>query len=306
MGAYDSSATVTLDCTTTTTSATTTTAGANDVAACITATSEPTTSEPTSEPSLEPTTTPSTNPSATPTATGSEIYASVYDGAGCSANLGSFKMTLDTCTQIPFSPINGYLYALTTLSGTDYSTTFSLESDCAATTGVTPNPVTAVIDTCTDLGIYITDSFVAHSEKFSNAYDSSATVTLDCTTTTTSATTTTAGANDVAACITATSEPTTSEPTTSEPTTSEPTATATADPTANGSEIYASVYDGAGCSANLGSFKMTLDTCTQIPFSPINGYLYAKTTLSGTDYSTTFSLESDCAATTGVTPNPVT
>ena len=43
---------------------------------------------------------------------------------------------------------------------------------------------------------------------------------------------------------------------------------------ANGSEIYASVYDGAGCSANLGSFKMTLDTCTQIPFSPINGYLY--------------------------------
>merc|ERR1711865_772111 len=186
---------------------------------------------------------------------------------------------------------------MTTLSGTDYSTTFSLESDCAATTGVTPNPVTAVIDTCTDLGIYIADSWVTHSEKFSNAYDSSATVTLDCTTTTTSATTTTAGANDVAACITPTSEPT-NQPT-SEPTTT-PTTTPSESPTANGSEIYASVYDGAGCSANLGSFKMTLDACTQIPFSPINGYLYAMTTLSGTDYSTTFSLESDCAATTGV------
>ena len=112
-------------------------------------------------------------------------------------------MTLDTCTQIPFSPIDGYLYAMTTLSGTDYSTTFSLESDCTATTGVNPNQVTEVIDTCTDLGIYIVDSWIAHSEKFSNAYDSLATITLDCTTTTVSATTTAASANDVAACVTA-------------------------------------------------------------------------------------------------------
>ena len=158
-------------------------------------------------------------------ANGSEIYASVYDGAGCStnSNLGSFKMTLDTCTQIPFSPISGYLYAKTTLSGTDYSTTFSLESDCTASQGVNPNPVTEVIDTCKDLSIYIVNSWIAHSEKFGNAYDSSATVTLDCTTTTTSAVTNTAGANDVAACITATSQPT-SEPT------SEPSSDPTADP----------------------------------------------------------------------------
>jgi len=106
-------------------------------------------------------------------ANGSAIYASLFKGTGCQvyvSDLGSFKMTRDTCTQIPWPdtglgvpirPADGYtelytgsyIYAKTTVSPDPnceeagiYSTIFSTESDCTASQAVNPNPVTGAID----------------------------------------------------------------------------------------------------------------------------------------------------------------
>jgi len=128
-------------------------------------------------------------------ANGSDIYATLYPGAGCSNNLGlgdsvSLKVTLDECTQFP--PIGEGLpggtiepYGLTTYDSqsSEYSTTYSLESDCSEKMFVSHYEQ---IDTCLTLTCMVPlicgTNPMDYSQRFSDAYDTDATVALDCTT----------------------------------------------------------------------------------------------------------------------------
>jgi len=165
-------------------------------------------------------------------ANGSDIYATLYPGAGCSNNVGlgdsvSVKVTLDECTQLP--PIGEGLpdgtfepYGLTTYDSqsSEYSTTYSLESDCSPLFVSDSD----TIDTCMFLSIYDGTNPMDYSQRFSDAYDTDATVALDCTTgvvgewwwynqdgvatVASDAAADTVNGNSVAACIPAASEPT--------------------------------------------------------------------------------------------------
>ena len=116
-------------------------------------------------------------------ANGAEIYVNLYEGSSCSSTSSSpqaVQLTLGTCTAVTVTLSSSTLniYLSTTLSGSTYSTTIGTTSSCDTSSYVSPNPVAAATDICTDLTIVGTSA----SMTYSTAAASDAVTTSDCTT----------------------------------------------------------------------------------------------------------------------------